>query len=157
LERRAGIAQLPIDDVDVAVGEVERAADAGLKGVSVPILFDDDIAAPLYHERYAPMWAACEASNMPVHVHGGAGPDYGDGIDILTGIMLYVSEVPMWPRRVFTFLLWNGTLERHPGLRLVFTEGTSDWVPAFVSYLDYLYESKDFAHVRHVLPLKPSE
>ena len=85
---------------------------------------------------------------MPVHVHGGAGPDYGDGIDTLAGIMLYVTEVPMWPKRVLWFLLWNGTLERHPGLQLVFTEGTSDWVPAAVSYLDYLYESKDFAHIR---------
>jgi predicted TIM-barrel fold metal-dependent hydrolase len=26
-----------------------------------------------------------------------------------------------------------------------------------VSYLDYLYESKDFAHIRQVLPSKPSE
>ena len=71
--------------------------------------------------------------------------------------MLYVTEVPMWPKRILWFLLWNGTLERHPGLRLVFTEGTSDWVPAAVSYLDYLYESKDFAHIRAVLPMKPSE
>ena len=98
--------------------------------MTVPILFDDTEAPPLYHERYAPMWAACEANDMPVHVHGGAGPDYGDGVDPLAGIMLYVTEVPMWPKRILWFLLWNGTLERHPGLRLVFTEGTSDWVPA---------------------------
>jgi len=154
--RRAGIAQLSIDDVDGAVAEIEWSASNGLCGVSVPILFDD-ATPPLYHERYAPMWAACAATGMPVHVHGGAGPDYGSGIDTLTGIMLYVTEVPMWPRRILWFLLWNGTLERHPDLRLVFTEGTSDWVPASVSYLDYLYESKDFAHIRQVLPMKPSE
>jgi predicted TIM-barrel fold metal-dependent hydrolase len=154
--RRAGVAQLPIHDVDLAVREIGTAAAAGLKGVSVPILFDDE-AAPLYHERYEPMWAACADHAMPVHVHGGAGPDYGDGIDQLTRIMLYVTEVPMWPRRILTFLLWNRTLDRHPELRLVFTEGTSDWVPATISYLDYLYESKDFAHVRQVLPMKPSE
>jgi predicted TIM-barrel fold metal-dependent hydrolase len=154
--RRAGVAQLPIHDVDLAMREIETAAAAGLKGVSVPILFDDE-AAPLYHERYEPMWAACADHAMAVHVHGGAGPDYGDGIDQLTRIMLYVTEVPMWPRRILTFLLWNRTLDRHPDLRLVFTEGTSDWVPATISYLDYLYESKDFAHVRQVLPMKPSE
>jgi predicted TIM-barrel fold metal-dependent hydrolase len=155
--RRAGIGQLPIHDIDLAVAEIETAAAGGLRGVSVPILFDDAEAAPLYHERYEPMWAACAMHGMPVHVHGGAGPDYGDGIEPLTRIMLYVTEVPMWPRRILTFLLWNGTLERHPDLRLVFTEGTSDWVPASVSYLDYLYESKDFAHIRQVLPLEPSE
>ena len=156
--RRAGIAQLPIHDVDLAVAEIEtRRRARACKGVTVPILFDDAEAPPLYHERYAPLWAACEANGMPVHVHGGAGPDYGDGVDTLTGIMLYVTEVPMWPKRILWFLLWNGTLERHPGLRLVFTEGTSDWVPAAVSYLDYLYESKDFAHIRAVLPMKPSE
>jgi predicted TIM-barrel fold metal-dependent hydrolase len=154
--RRAGIAQLPIHDVELAIAEIEAAAAAGLKGVSVPILFDGE-APPLYHRCYEPMWATCAAHGLPVHVHGGAGPDYGDGIDTLTGIMLYVTEVPMWPKRILWFLLWNGTLERHPELRLVFTEGTSDWVPASVSYLDYLYESKDFAHVRQVLPMKPSE
>ena len=81
--RRAGIAQLPIHDVDLAIAEIETAAARGLKGVTVPILFDDTEAPPLYHERYAPMWAACEANDMPVHVHGGAGPDYGDGVDTL--------------------------------------------------------------------------
>ncbi|MEX2100596.1 MAG: amidohydrolase family protein [Acidimicrobiia bacterium] len=155
--RRAGIAQLPIHDVDLAISEIEEAARAGLKGVSVPLLFDDPAAPPLYHERYEPMWAACEANGMPVHVHGGAGPDYGDGIETLTRIMLYVTEVPLWPRRMFYFLLWNGVLERHPGLQLVFTEGTCDWVPTVVPYLDYLYGSKDFAHIRSVLPVPPSE
>ena len=63
--RRAGIAQLPIHDVDLAISEIETAAARGLKGVTVPILFDDTEAPPLYHERYAPMWAACEAHGMP--------------------------------------------------------------------------------------------
>jgi predicted TIM-barrel fold metal-dependent hydrolase len=58
---------------------------------------------------------------------------------------------------MFYFLLWNGVLERHPDLQLVFTEGTCDWVPTVVSYLDYLYGSKDFAHIRQVLPRSPSE
>ena len=75
------------------------SAAAGLKGVSVPLLFDDPGAPPLYHEQYEPMWAACAANRLPVHVHGGAGPDYGGGIDTLTRIMLYVTEVPLWPRR----------------------------------------------------------
>jgi predicted TIM-barrel fold metal-dependent hydrolase len=155
--RRAGIAQLPLDDVERAVAEAELAAASGLRGVSVPLLFDDPSAPPIYHERYEPLWAACAANDLPVHVHGGPGPDYGDGIDQLTAIMLYVTEVPMWPRRMFWFLLWNGALERHPNLKLVFTEGTCDWVPTAVSYLDYLYESKDFAHIRQVLPMPPSE
>jgi len=156
-DRRAGIAQLPIHDVDLAIAEVRHAAANGLRGVTVPILFDDDAAPPLYHDRYAPLWAACEEHRLPVHVHGGAGPDYGDGIDGLTRIMLYVTEVPMWPKRILWFLLWNGTLERHPDLQLVFTEGTSDWVPTTIGYLDYLYSSKDFAHVRQALPIAPSE
>jgi predicted TIM-barrel fold metal-dependent hydrolase len=155
--RRAGIAQLPIHDVELSIAEIERAAASGLKGVSVPLLFDDPAAPPLYHEQYEPMWAACAAHGLPVHVHGGAGPDYGGGIDTLTRIMLYVTEVPLWPRRMFYFLLWNGVLERHPDLQLVFTEGTCDWVPTVVSYLDYLYGSKDFAHIREVLPKPPSE
>jgi predicted TIM-barrel fold metal-dependent hydrolase len=37
-ERRAGIAQLPIHDVDLAVAEVQRAAANGLRGVTVRLV-----------------------------------------------------------------------------------------------------------------------
>src|SRR5438874_893123 len=75
--RRAGVALTQIYDIDIAVATIEAAAAAGLKGVSVPILFDDPNAPALYHPRYEPIWAACAASDMPVHIHGGPGPDYG--------------------------------------------------------------------------------
>src|SRR3954471_11042909 len=153
--RRAGVALTQIYDIDVAVATIESAAAAGLKGVSVPILFDDPAAPALYHPRYEPLWAACAAAGMPVHIHGGPGPDYGVGG--MLGIMLYTTEVPLWPRRQFYFLVWNGALERHPGLQMVFTEGTCDWVPETVAYLDFLYDSKMFAQIRAELPMRPSD
>jgi predicted TIM-barrel fold metal-dependent hydrolase len=153
--RRAGVALTQIYDVDVAVRTVESAAALGLKGLSVPILFDDPGAPPLYHDRYEPLWAACAATGLPVHIHGGPGPDYGVGG--MLGIMLYTTEVPLWSRRQFYFFVWSGALERHPTMQVVFTEGTCDWVPGTLAYLDFLYDSKMFAQIRSELPVRPSD
>jgi len=152
--RRAGVAQLDLYDVDGAVAEVEWAAGAGLKGVMLPLEFDDKVA-PLYDGRYEPIWAACEATGLPVHVHGGGGPDYKTSGTL--AIMLYVSEVTWWPRRPLWFMIWSGAFERHPGLKFVFTENTADWIPSTLKYLDRLYKGKLFAQVRAELPLSPSE
>src|SRR5690348_1185952 len=59
-ERRAGVAVIPIlADVDAAVAEIARAADAGLRGgIMIPVLWGD---YPPYHDRrYDKVWAACQ-------------------------------------------------------------------------------------------------
>ena len=151
--RRAGIAQLDLHDVDGAVAEVEWAAAHGLRGVMLPISFDD--APPIYHDRYEPLWSACEDTGLPLHIHGGGGPDYG--VDGMLAIMLYVSEVTWWPRRPLWFMIWSGAFERHPGLRMVFTENTAAWIPETLKYLDFLYKGKLFGAIRSEVPHPPSE
>ena len=151
--RRAGVALIGLQDVDAAVAEVEWAAGAGLKGVLLP--FSNE-APPLYDDRYEPLWAACEAAALPVHVHAGGGtPDYG--VDGTLGIMLYVSEVQWFSHRPFWFLLWSGVFERHPGLTFVLSEQRLGPIPDLLTYLDSLYTKSLFAMVRNEVRLKPSE
>ncbi len=154
--RRAGVAVLDMRDIDEAVAEVRRVRDAGLfGGVLLPPAGEPISRLPHYnHPRYEPIWSACEELAMPVNLHGGASPDYGEHPGSLGA---YLTEVTFWAHRPFWFMLWAGVLERHPGLRLMITEQTVDWIPSTLEFMDYLYKGPLFAQIRRELPLKPSE
>ena len=73
-ERRCGVATVPIlHDVEAAVAEVERIAAAGFRAMMIPTLWADK---PSYNDlRYEPVWAACEANGIAVHIHSAARPE----------------------------------------------------------------------------------
>ncbi len=59
--RRAGIAQVFLNDVDAAVDEARWIAQSGLKGgILIPSVPDDSDIEPLFSEVYDPLWAVCE-------------------------------------------------------------------------------------------------
>ncbi len=111
-------------DVTRAVAEIEWLA--GTPGD--PRDHDpDDVARS--HARttipsYDPVWAACEAADLPVHAHSGEAPreEMNDFIGI------YLAEVVFWTHRPIAHLLFSGAFERFPGLKFVVTEGASYWV-----------------------------
>jgi predicted TIM-barrel fold metal-dependent hydrolase len=135
-ERHAGLALVGIvDDVAAAVAEVEWAKRSGLRGI---ILRSQPLTGYGWHDpRYEPLWSACEALDMPIHTHGGEGLEVGD----LPGARsIFFTEVVWFAHRIFWHLLWSGVLERHPNLRLIFTEQFADWVPPLLQRLDMQYE-----------------
>ena len=154
--RRAGIAVLEMHDIEAAVAEIRRAREAGLfGGILLPLVGEPLSSLPHYnHPRYEPIWSTCEELAMPVNLHGGATPDYGEHPGALGA---FLTEVTFWAHRPFWFMLWAGVLERHPGLRLMITEQTVDWIPSTLEFMDYLHQGPLFAQLRRDLPLKPSE
>ena len=59
---------------------------------------------------------------------------------------------------VLVHLIWGGVLERHPRLKVVFTEQGSGWVPGRLTSMDYSYEGSYLRRdVREVVKRKPSE
>jgi predicted TIM-barrel fold metal-dependent hydrolase len=153
--RRAALAMLTVHDVDAAVAEIEWAAGAGMRGVIIPTSPGEGVA-PYVDRRYDPVWAACQDTGLPVHVHSGSGtPEYGDyGV---VSMMLYATEVHMWARRPLWFLIWGGVLERFPTLQVVFTETRAQWLPEILELLDGIYEARFFSHIRETVRHRPSE
>ncbi len=79
-ERRAGIGQIFLNDVDDAIDDVRWIKEHGLRGgvLISAIPPDVDYVKPLYDPIYDPLWAVCEELGVPVNSHGGTGsPDYG--------------------------------------------------------------------------------
>ena len=61
-------------------------------------------------------------------------------------------------QRILRVMLWGGVLDRHPTLKLIFTELQSDWVIPLLARMDFSYEKSDMRReIRQMLPMKPSE
>ena len=86
--RRAGMAQIFLNDVDAAVAEIRWARDAGLfGGVLLPGVAPDAGLPPLYAPDYEPIWAVCEELDLPLNNHSGqSAPDYGE----------YAASMAVW-------------------------------------------------------------
>jgi predicted TIM-barrel fold metal-dependent hydrolase len=137
-DRRAGIAQIMLHDVDAAVAEVKAAAAAGLRGgILLPGTPPGSGLEPLYSPVYEPLWDACEEAGLPINHHSGSAvPNLGsEPMDQVT----FMLEVTWWAHRALWHLLFSGVMERHPKLHFVFTEQGTAWIPETLLTLDYFY------------------
>jgi predicted TIM-barrel fold metal-dependent hydrolase len=163
-ERRAGIAQIFLNDVDEAIADVRWAKEHGLRGgILLPAVPDDaKHIKPLYAPDYDPLWAVCEELDVVVNHHSGGGsPDYGP---YPAAGVLWIAETTFFSRRALTQLLVSGVFERFPGLRFVLTEQGASWVPGVLAQLDAFHAQMQTGRIGElkytpdqVLPRKPSE
>lgn len=133
--RRAGMAQILMNDIDDAVAEIRWASENGLRGILLP---SDHVLLMqnLYYPRLDALWQVCEELNMPVHRHAtlpteSASPETGDAAQAIGRL-----EAHYFNRRGLTHLLLSGVFERFPSLTFVTTETMTSWVPSTLDSLD---------------------
>jgi predicted TIM-barrel fold metal-dependent hydrolase len=163
-ERRAGVAQIFLNDVGDAVADVRWISEHGLRGgILLPSVPDDaKHIAPLYAPSYDPLWAVCEDLGVPVNNHSGGGaPDYGP---YPASSAIWIAEATFFSRRSLTHLILGGVFERFPRLRFVLTEQGASWIPPLLDQLDGYHAQMRTGRIGElkygpdeVLPLKPSE
>jgi predicted TIM-barrel fold metal-dependent hydrolase len=144
-----------LEDIPGAVAEIRRAHDDGLHaGIMLPLHYT---GLPFYnHPRYEPIWATCAELKMPVHSHAGTGePDHrGEPASSLPAQAVesfWFAHRPLW------YMIFGGVLERHPDLKLIFTEQGSKWVIETLRMMDYLIDISAFGTDAYPASLKPSE
>ena len=135
-ERRAGIGQIFLNDVDEAVADVRWIKEHGLRGgillPSVPP--DAKNIEPLYSPAYDPLWAVCEELDVVVNSHSGSGqPDYGK---YPASPVVFLTETAFFTHRTLVHMLVSGVFDRFPGLRFVVTEQGASWIPSMLRQLD---------------------
>lgn len=160
-QRRLGVIQLAAaHDVDALVAETRRAHAAGLRGgLLIPSL---EPGLPGYHDPwYDSLWATAADLDLPIHVHGGnaRAPDGPDvhGTEEPLASFFHFTESTFFDRRPLWLLIWGGVFDRHPGLRLVFAEALSHWVPQELTRLDEMYDMWNARQLRERLTKRPSE
>jgi predicted TIM-barrel fold metal-dependent hydrolase len=145
-ERLVPLAIVPFWDVPAAVSEVGRVRDRGARAIA----FSENpttLGLPsVYTDHWEPLWRAIADTGLPVCLHIGSS----------SKLLRSSDDAP--PPVGLTFVgansmiacadwLFSGVLERHPQLRVVFSEGGAGWVP-------YVLERADevFAEFFDVLP-----
>ena len=161
--RRAGLAQIFLNDVDDAVAEARRAKEAGLAGILMPTTPPDVTGIlPIYAPEWDKLWAVCQDLDLVVVNHGGSGsPDYGP---YPAAKLLWIAEATTFFRRTLTLMLASGAFERFPRLKFVITEQGAAWIPPVLAQLDGFHAQMASGRIGELkydaadrLPMKPSE
>jgi predicted TIM-barrel fold metal-dependent hydrolase len=136
----------PFWDVDAAVAEVERCADAGHRG----ILFTGEpqrFGLPLLGDHHwDPFWSAAQDCGLPIHFHIGSGDaSQSFSLDRLAthgqGAAYAYASVDMFLKNGVQVadLLTSGVLPRFPSLKFVSVESGIGWIPFLLEAVDYSY------------------
>jgi predicted TIM-barrel fold metal-dependent hydrolase len=137
-DRRAGIGQILLNDVDEAVADVHWIADHGLRGgVLLPGVPPGAPLPPLHAPVYDPVWRACEERGVIVNAHAGShSPDYGE---YPASLSMWLMEASWFSHRPLWTFIMSGVFDRFPGLRLVLAEQGSSWIRQALVTMDGFY------------------
>jgi aminocarboxymuconate-semialdehyde decarboxylase len=148
-DRFAGLAIIPLQDVDLAIAELTRAhAELGLSGVMV----GDHVNGALWDEpRFEPFWAAAESLGALVLVHQ-APPTL-----VASRVQRYQlpNTIGNLVERTITFatLVFGGVMDRHPELRVCLAHG-GGYACFGAGRMDWGWQWREEA--RQQLPAPPS-
>jgi predicted TIM-barrel fold metal-dependent hydrolase len=148
--RLAGIAMVPLDDVDEGVEELKRSAKKGLKGAMIWGGAPRD--RPYGSSEYDKFWAVAQEHATPISLHilterrGGS-----DFISVMKGYPALHHSV----EKSLAELIFGGVLERYPKLKFVSVENDVGWIPHFIQRMDHSYEKYRYLEA-NAIPNPPS-
>lgn len=135
-ERRAGVGQIFLNDVDDAIEDAIWIKENGLRGgILLPNIAPDvKWVRPVHDPYYDPLWKVLEDLEIPVNCHGGTGaPDYGK---YPISMLLYINEVSFYSQRPLVHMILGAVFERFPKMNFVLTETGAAWIPGLLQTLD---------------------
>lgn len=148
-DRFVPLGALPLQDTDATLAELKRiSADLGFRGVQIATHVEgEEISSP----RLEPFWDLVEELEMVVFIHpkGFTQPERFQDHFFLNMIGHPLEETICAGRLIF-----DGVMESHPGLKIVFAHG-GGYLPAYAGRFDHAYHARE--DVRHGLALPPSE
>jgi aminocarboxymuconate-semialdehyde decarboxylase len=133
-KRFIGSFVLPLADMDHALAELDRAHRNGLKVANLPAQHAGDY---LGHARFAGMWDEIDRRGIVAFIHpDGVTDPWFQSYAMWNSIGQSIEEV-----RVMTSLIYEGALERRPGLKIVMAHG-GGYMPHYMGRLDRNAEDK---------------
>lgn len=127
-DRFVGTFVLPLGDMALALREMERAVAMGLRVANLP---SNHRGSYLGEARYGEMWDAIEDQALVAFIHpDGVRDPWFQNHALWNSIGQSIEEV-----KVMSSLIYEGVMERHPGLRIVMAHG-GGYMPYYMGRLD---------------------
>ncbi len=164
------VALISLDDIPLAVKELERCVKMGLKGAMIWGVPPED--KPYFNDIYDPFWTLAQETKTPLSLHvitqrdqkgkskdGAEKKEGTGGVSLLGGVkMLLGTMQPVYQvQRTLSSFIFGKVFERFPGLRVVSAENDSGWIAHFMYRMDHMYGKFGTMNEDTKLKLKPSE
>ena len=173
--RLLGTGYVPLRDFERSLAMARESLELGLAALLVPSGCPRGHAPS--HVGLDPLWAFAEEAGVPVVFHVGGGlraadgrlldPDYfengGPAVhDFHGGDENFRSvdymAIPTAPMQTLATMIFDGVLERFPGLRLGVIEQGASWLPSWMRFMESAFEAFRKGEERlQKLSLRPSE
>lgn len=128
--RFVGLGTVPMQDTGLAVRELERCKEIGLAGVQIGSNVNQ---LNLGESQFFDFFAACQELGMAVFVHPW---DMMGEKDMQKYWLPWLVGMPAEVSRAICSLIFSGTLERLPGLRILFAHGGGSF-PATIGRIEH--------------------
>lgn len=147
---------VPLWDVELAVAEVRRNAERGVRAAAfseIPAY----LGLPSIHSgEWDPFFRACEETGTVVCMHIGSGTKTpqtsGDAPDAVPATLIFGNSAAS-----LTDFLFSGVLHRFPELRLMFAECQIGWIPYLLERADDVWHThRGWSDARRSCPEPPS-
>ena len=146
--RFIGSFTLPLQDMTLAMQELDYAVNTlKLKVASVSSNCRGDY---LGEEKFRPFWEAVHGYGLPVFIH----PHGMTDMRLQKYFLWNGIGQPMEETRVMTSLIFEGVLDKYPGLKIVMAHG-GGYLPHYSGRLDRNFENNPASRVN--ISKKPSE
>jgi aminocarboxymuconate-semialdehyde decarboxylase len=118
-----GLGTVPMQDVELAVKELERIKKIGLKGIQIGSNINDD---NLNEEKFFPVFETCERLGLAVMVH----PWNMMGEKHMQRYWLpWLVGMPAETSRAMCSMIFGGIFERLPALRVMYAHAGGSFLP----------------------------
>ncbi|MEM7091870.1 MAG: amidohydrolase family protein [Actinomycetota bacterium] len=168
--RLLAVAYVPLQTFDGARAAAAEAIEAGAKSLLIPNRCPRDHAPS--HVGFDPVWAMAEEAHIPVTMHVATPelvmppqhrnnglppePDFHGGGENFRSVSYMAIAAP--PVQALSMLIFDGVLERFPGLKVGVIELGAVWLPGFMRQLDAAFAAFERHEERlKKLTLTPSD
>jgi predicted TIM-barrel fold metal-dependent hydrolase len=148
-------AALPMQDVEEAIKEAQRAAQNGC--VSYYMRPNPVRGRTLWSEDYLPLWREIEQLGKPLSTHDSASasvPSFGDRMETHTSG--HILSHPFEAMAAMAGLIWFGVFEQCPQLKVIHVEGDGGWTPYWLQRMEQHWNFSGNAEHEY-LTKRPSE
>jgi aminocarboxymuconate-semialdehyde decarboxylase len=148
-DRFFGLGAVPMQDPPTAIEELKRCSvDLGFRGIEMATHIEgEELSSP----RFESFWAAVEEMDMLVFIHP---TGFTEPARFRDHYFFNTIGHPLEETLCAGRLIFDGVMERHPGLKFVFSHG-GGFLPAYAGRFDHAYHARE--DVRYGLPRPPSE